>query len=66
MSLRHFLNAAYAIFVETYERVPGKTLFDAIDLTNESIGIETSPNIPIEAQNEMSLKQLEAQLMGLG
>jgi hypothetical protein len=52
--------------VRTYAGIPGKNLLEAIDLANESFGIEAKENAPVEAQNEQSLKALEAQLMGLG
>lgn len=51
--------------VRTYAAIPGKNLLEAIDLANESFGIQAQENAPIEAQNEQSLKQLSAMMRGV-
>jgi hypothetical protein len=65
LTLRTFIQAAYALMVRTYAGIPGKNLLEAIDLANESFGIEQNKNEPVETQNEQSLKQLETALMGV-
>jgi hypothetical protein len=52
--------------VRTYSAIPGKNLIEAIELANESFGIETEQQmIPAEAKNEESLKQLERMMMNV-
>ena len=65
LTLRMFIQAAYALMVRTYAGIPGKHVLEAIDLANESFGIEAKENAPVEAQNEQSLKQLSAMLGGV-
>lgn len=67
MKVRAFLDAAYALFVCEFQRV-GKTVFEAVDMTNESFGIERAPEqvqAAIEAENESSLLQLNTLLAGV-
>lgn len=67
MKLRAFLDAAYALFVREFQRI-GKTVFEAVDMTNESFGIERAPEqvqAAIEAENESSLQQLQAMMAGV-
>ena len=65
MSLKQFLNAAYALFVEIYAAIPGTNMLEAIDRTNQAFGIEATEQAPVEVQNEQSLKQLEAMMRGV-
>jgi len=61
------VDAAYALMVRAYAGIPGKNLLEAIDLANESFGLATEgeTEAAVEVQNEQSLKQLEAALMGV-
>ncbi len=65
MTLRAFIDAAYALMVRTYAAMPGKHLLEAMDLANESFGIEKSKEMPSEADNDASLKQLEKLMAGV-
>ncbi len=69
MSLRAFVAAAYALMVRTYAGIPGKTLLEAIDLANETFGIEKKPELKeaeVGAKNAAAVSQLNAQMRGLG
>ena len=59
------MDAAYALMVRTYAGIPGKNLLEAIDLANESFGLKSEPNAPVEAKNEASLQQLDALMRGV-
>lgn len=51
--------------VRTYAGIPGKNLLEAIDLANESFGLDGKENMPVEAQNQASLNQLENMMRGV-
>lgn len=66
MTLRTFVNAAYALMVRTYAGIPGKNLLEAIDLANESFGLETrDKDEDVAAKNVASLNQLDAMMAGV-
>ena len=65
MTLRSFVQAAYALMVRTYAGIPGKTLLEAIDLANESFGLEAKPQISEGAKNAAALQQLDAMMQGV-
>ena len=69
MSLRRFLDCAYAMLVEEYQRI-GSDLLTAIEKVNESIGltVETTATAPVERvptarDNERALAEL-GKMMG--
>ena len=67
LTLGDFVGAAYALMVRTYAGIPGKNLIEAIDLANESFGIEKSAQAveaSVEQQNQASLEQLSGMLRG--
>lgn len=66
LTLRSFVDAAYALMVRTYAAIPGKNLMEAIDLANETFGIETEKQVSVEEQNEQSLQELERAMMRIG
>jgi len=52
--------------VRTYMSIPGKHLLDAIELANESFGIEKTEaqkTADVESQNTQSLQQFERMMM---
>jgi len=54
--------------VRTFAGIPGKNLIDAIELANESFGIEKTPEqkeASVESQNQASLEQLSGMLRGV-
>lgn len=66
LTLRAFVNAAYALMVRTYAGIPGKNLLEAIELANESFGLETrSKEEDIGAKNAAALNQLDAMMAGV-
>jgi hypothetical protein len=65
LTLGAFVNAAYALMVRTYSAIPGKNLMEAIELANESFGIETEQQTLVEDKNEDSLKALENMMRGV-
>ena len=67
MTLRHFLDAAYVLLVEEYQRI-GTNLMDAIDKTGEfraSSKPEEAETANEAARNEASLRQLEQMMAGV-
>ena len=68
MHLRHFLDAAYAILVDEYQRL-GTDLLTSIERVNESIGLVAKPElavvegVPSDADNDRALAEL-AKMMG--
>jgi hypothetical protein len=65
LTLRTFVQAAYALMVRVYAGIPGKTLLEAIDLANESFGLDSKPQVPEGAQNAAALQQLERMMAGV-
>ncbi len=68
MTLGAFIAAAYALMVRTYAGIPGKNLIEAIELANESFGIEKPEEqkaVAVEQQNQASLEQLTGMLRGV-
>jgi hypothetical protein len=72
MKLRNFLDAAYALLVEEYQRI-GVNLIEAVERVNESLGLtddaqagQLSPSdSEITAQNERALKDLQKLMAGV-
>lgn len=67
MTLGAFTDASYALMVRSFQGIPGKTLFDAIEFVEASLGIENSETkeVAVEESNEASLRQLEAMMRGV-
>jgi len=68
MTLREFTDAAFAFMVRTFLSIPGTHLLQAIEQANEAFGIERSEEqteAAVEAQNEASLRQLQAMMAGV-
>ena len=70
MDLRQFLNAAYALLVEEYQRL-GMDLLTAIEKVAESIGLTipepavATEKIPTAADNDRALAELKKMMGGL-
>ena len=75
MKLKHFLDAAYAMLADEYQRL-GMNLFEATEkLVEWSAGYKPSEGLPVAVaieedqaarQNERSLAELQARMAGLG
>jgi len=51
--------------VRTYASIPGKNQLEAIDLANQTFGIEAAEQAPVEDQNNQALAELEAFMRGV-
>lgn len=71
MSLRHFLNAAYALLVEGFLTVaPNRIdLLSAVEKVDDAWGSLTTKQEPkpenVQAQNEAAMAQLKGMLAGV-
>ena len=70
MTLRTFLNAAYAVLVAEYQRI-GKDILTAVEEVNQSIGLTpvtdgpTVPSGPSAADNDRALAELNKLMAGV-
>lgn len=71
MNLKHFLDCAYAMLVEEYQRV-GTDLLTAIEKVNESLGLAViapeavvAEQVPSARENDRALAELKKLVGGL-
>jgi len=58
------VDAAYALMVRTYAGIPGKNLLEAVDLANESFGIEKKSEPVVEGTTSADLAAFDMMKMG--
>lgn len=65
MTLRRFLDVAYYLLIEEYQRI-GSNIFEAIEKADRTLSGEApSESLPAPSQNDSAIAALQTQMAGL-